>query len=170
MNDDEWLRRVLAAPYEIQKRHTSYVVVGPTGAVMRYFRRRYEAEAFVCYKVGVEMKGIEARIQAAAARIRNEEAERHPLDRAPQWEGALPTELSGHAVYRALGRDGAVLYVGVTKSLFARMSQHRQKSGWWGDAECIELTVYDERKEALEAESNEIRRHRPPWNIIGLAG
>lgn len=166
--DAEWFKRVAAAGLSIEKRsRSSYVVLDAKGKVVHRAQRKYQAQAFVSRRVGLELKAVEGRVARAAAELVARQAETHPLDSPPQWSCSLPAE-PGHVVYRALGCDGRVLYVGVTVNIFARMAAHRARSPWWGEADRIDWAGYDTRSAAEDAEAQAIRRHRPPWNVIGL--
>ncbi|HOX46669.1 MAG TPA: GIY-YIG nuclease family protein [Myxococcota bacterium] len=83
----------------------------------------------------------------------------------------------GPGVYRLLGRDGRVLYVGKAKSLRARVNQHFRALRGRG-ARGLELLsqVWDveftptlDEAAALGLEAEEIRRLDPPYNVAGRA-
>ncbi len=102
-------------------------------------------------------------------------------------EGAPPEGLKGAAaireawkrlpaksgVYRMLGADGAVLYVGKAKSLKARVAQYAQGRGhsnhitrMIAQTVSLEVIVTATETEALLLETNLIKRLRPRFNVL----
>jgi excinuclease ABC subunit C len=83
---------------------------------------------------------------------------------------ALPAK---PGVYRMLGRDDAILYVGKARHLKNRVSSYF-RGGTRGDrtrvmvdqVERIEVTVTASEIEALLLEQNLIKRHRPRYNVL----
>jgi excinuclease ABC subunit C len=76
-------------------------------------------------------------------------------------------------VYRMIGADGEVLYVGKAKSLKARVSQYAQGRGHTNRiarmiqiTEAMEFVVTATETEALLLEANLIKRLRPRFNVI----
>ena len=76
-------------------------------------------------------------------------------------------------VYRMLGHDGEVLYVGKAKSLKARVSQYAQGRGHTNRitkmitlVAAMEFIVTATETEALLLEANMIKRLRPRFNVI----
>lgn len=82
----------------------------------------------------------------------------------------LPTR---PGVYRMIGADGEVLYVGKAKNLKARLSQYAQGRGHGnhitrmiGLTENLEIIVTATETEALLLEANMIKRLKPRFNVI----
>jgi excinuclease ABC subunit C len=82
----------------------------------------------------------------------------------------LPTK---PGVYRMIGPDGEVLYVGKAKNLKARVSHYAQGRGHGnhitrmiGLTEAIEVVVTATETEALLLEANMIKRLRPRFNVL----
>ena len=75
-------------------------------------------------------------------------------------------------VYRMLGADGAILYVGKAKNLRRRVANYFRASGLDTKTMAlvsriagIEVTITNTETEALLLEQNLIKQHRPPYNI-----
>ena len=70
-----------------------------------------------------------------------------------------------HRLYRCFDADGALLYIGVSKSWADRMYAHHLSKPWWGDVTRITLTpateadAYTWEREAIEAE-------HPRYNVV----
>lgn len=69
-----------------------------------------------------------------------------------------------YVVYRLLGEDFRLLYVGCTADLGKRFSQHRHSKAWWNEVICYRLTEYATVSSALRAEREAIREERPEFN------
>lgn len=67
-------------------------------------------------------------------------------------------------LYRCFDSEKRLLYVGVTVNLYKRSHQHQAKTSWWPDVIRIEVTPYDERWRALNAEREAIRTEGPLHN------
>ena len=81
------------------------------------------------------------------------------------------TQLPG--VYKMLGKDGELLYVGKAKNLKNRVSsyfvktiEHPKTQALVARIYHIETLVVRSETEALLLEQNLIKLHRPPYNII----
>ncbi|MGE3303416.1 MAG: excinuclease ABC subunit UvrC [Hyphomonadaceae bacterium] len=105
----------------------------------------------------------DAAVEAPAARLRGAEVIRDYLKRLPPRPG----------VYRMLGAEGEVLYVGKAKSLKARVSQYAQGRGHDNRimrmialTEGMEFVVTATETEALLLEANLIKRLRPRFNVL----
>jgi len=75
-------------------------------------------------------------------------------------------------VYRMLGADGGILYVGKAKNLRKRVANYFRASGLDTKTMAlvariagIEVTITNTETEALLLEQNLIKQHRPPYNI-----
>ena len=92
----------------------------------------------------------------------------YPMDRDKRL--ALP---QAPGVYRMLRRDGSVLYVGKATSLRARVNgyfrQHRRVADrtleMLTQAQDLDVTITATALEAALLESDEIKRHTPPYNV-----
>jgi len=67
-------------------------------------------------------------------------------------------------VYRAYDETGALLYVGCSGRLLARLDQHRGNKPWWSEVRHIDVQQFDSRDDALEAESAAIASESPRYN------
>lgn len=78
----------------------------------------------------------------------------------PPAEGDRYTSL-----YRLYDKDGALLYVGVAQSLLARMNQHRLNARWFRDVVRVDVQHFDNRGDALAAETEAIETENPRYNL-----
>lgn len=69
-----------------------------------------------------------------------------------------------HALYRFFDRTDALLYVGITMDLGARLKSHRREKPWWLDIHHITVEHFATRAEALAAEAKAIRAEGPLHN------
>lgn len=76
-------------------------------------------------------------------------------------------------VYKMLGKDGAILYVGKAKSLKARVNSYFAKTIDHPKTRALVARIYDieiivarGETEALLLEQNLIKAHRPPYNVV----
>ena len=76
----------------------------------------------------------------------------------------MTKERSTH-LYRHYNSQGKLLYIGVSLSAVARLSQHEMHSHWFTDIARVEVETYGTRKDALEAEAKAIKEERPAFNI-----
>src|SRR6185369_14547719 len=80
---------------------------------------------------------------------------------------------SAPGIYRMLRTDGSVLYVGKAASLHHRVNSYfRKQNGvperlleMLSQARAISFDVTPTRLEAALLEADEIKRHRPPYNV-----
>lgn len=68
-------------------------------------------------------------------------------------------------VYKCFDSAGVLIYVGQSKSVMARLSQHQYLAEWFSAVQKIEAEAYESAKEAKEAEALLIRGHRPKFNV-----
>ncbi len=85
----------------------------------------------------------------------------------------LKTVSTRPGVYRMLGRDDAILYIGKAKNLRKRLSSYFRKSVLEAKTlalveriEQVEVTITHTETEALLLEQTLIKQHRPPYNIV----
>ena len=95
-------------------------------------------------------------------------------DGAPDLRAVLPRIPNEPGVYRFLGPDGEVLYVGKAKALRKRVASYFRRGGqaphgrtaeMVARARDIEWVVTATETEALLLEDNFIKEHRPPFNL-----
>lgn len=75
--------------------------------------------------------------------------------------------MSAHYVYRCYDESGRLVYVGATRSVFARMESHRAKSWWAPTVARVTAKVYPSKVAALAAERAVIAEELPRWNTRG---
>jgi predicted GIY-YIG superfamily endonuclease len=75
-------------------------------------------------------------------------------------ETPVPTQL-----YRHFDAKGELLYVGISLSTMARLSQHRETSAWFRSITRVDIQEYPSREAALHAEREAIRAEKPRHNI-----
>ena len=69
------------------------------------------------------------------------------------------------ALYRHFDKDGVLLYVGISLSAVARLSQHKD-SAWFKEIKKVEIEHYPTRGEALGMEALAIRNENPKYNKV----
>lgn len=69
------------------------------------------------------------------------------------------------ALYRFFGRDGTLLYVGITEHLGTRWHSHSRKKPWWPEVQRHTAEWYPTRAEAAAAEVEAIRNEHPRYNV-----
>lgn len=67
-------------------------------------------------------------------------------------------------VYKAYDATGALLYVGMSVSPWARLKAHAGASEWWGDTAHVVITGYADRISAHDAEIRSIHIDGPAHN------
>ncbi|CAM3646233.1 excinuclease ABC subunit UvrC [Parendozoicomonas haliclonae] len=94
-------------------------------------------------------------------------------DSAFDHKAFLQTASQEPGVYRMLGKDGKILYVGKAKSLKNRLASYFRAQGRSVKTEAlvarihnIETIVTNSESEALILEQNLIKANRPPYNIL----
>ena len=68
-------------------------------------------------------------------------------------------------LYRFFDANDQLLYVGISKTVLARMAQHFATKDWIPNDGCIKWTTYPTRLAAQEAERKAITNEKPKWNI-----
>ena len=68
-------------------------------------------------------------------------------------------------LYRHYDCDGRLLYVGISLSAVARLSQHKDSSHWYYQIARIEIETHQTRGEAMAAEALAIAVERPAHNV-----
>lgn len=68
-------------------------------------------------------------------------------------------------LYRHWDKEGGLLYVGISLSAVARLSQHSNHSGWYSDIDKVTIETFDDRESAINAEIKAIRSENPKYNI-----
>lgn len=72
------------------------------------------------------------------------------------------------ALYRFFANDGALLYVGITGHLKARIAAHAKEKPWWPQVGRKTVEWFATRDEAIRAEDRAIHDERPVHNIVDL--
>lgn len=68
------------------------------------------------------------------------------------------------ALYRHFDAEGALLYIGISGGWFRRTAEHMKSSPWWREVSHIEITYYQNKADALAAETDAIARENPRHN------
>ena len=71
------------------------------------------------------------------------------------------------ALYRAYSGKGELLYVGISLSVFTRLSGHKSSSAWFDSLSEITVEWYPDRGAAADAEEKAIHTEYPIFNIAG---
>jgi predicted GIY-YIG superfamily endonuclease len=79
---------------------------------------------------------------------------------SPESEASAPAWL-----YRFYDGDGAVLYIGITKNLGARFSDHARNSTWWDEARNVTVQWHPDWDAADAAETAAVRAEQPRHNV-----
>lgn len=69
-----------------------------------------------------------------------------------------------HALYRAYGHGGDLLWVGATYSFTERIGQHSKRAAWWPLVERVTYRLYPNRARVLDAERQAILDEAPRFN------
>jgi predicted GIY-YIG superfamily endonuclease len=78
--------------------------------------------------------------------------------------------MTGTTLYRLVGPDGHLLYVGIAGNPGRRFEQHAKDKPWWSTVTSVRLEHFDNRVEALEAERVAIHAEKPLHNIVHNKG
>lgn len=84
-------------------------------------------------------------------------------EEAPQRVSCVPGRT---CLYRHFGREGELLYVGISLSPTYRLSQHRIGSPWFEQIANITVEWFETRQEALDAERAAIIAEQPMFNTV----
>lgn len=68
-------------------------------------------------------------------------------------------------LYRHFGADNVLLYIGVSNNALRRAGAHASRH-WASQIGRIEISEFEDRKDALEAERIAIRDERPLFNVV----
>ena len=90
-----------------------------------------------------------------------------PLETAPESPVRASCVPVPTALYRHFDKDGDLLYVGISLSPLARTKKHKEVAGWYREVATITIEWLPSKMEALEAETQAIRREKPKHNIHG---
>jgi len=85
--------------------------------------------------------------------------------RLPVLMGLVMTPEMPHVLYRIRDATGALLYVGITMNIAARLEAHRAGKAWFGDVAKIDVETFPSRLEALTAERVAIQTEDPIHNV-----
>lgn len=88
------------------------------------------------------------------------------LPLAEMWNAA---EGGQYGVYQLFTRDGALLYVGRTRSLADRLDAHAETQQWWPLVDFGQWIPVDNYGEAVALERSSIEQDAPMFNRIGGA-
>jgi excinuclease UvrABC nuclease subunit len=71
-----------------------------------------------------------------------------------------------NVVYRVFSKENELLYIGVTKDLKHRISNHKSSKNWWHEVSRIDEECFDDRISAMKAELNAIKNECPKYNKL----
>ena len=74
------------------------------------------------------------------------------------------------SLYRHFNDEGALLYVGVSKSVASRTKQHKASSHWANEISRTETQDFESREDALSAEVVAIKTENPIYNVAHNPG
>lgn len=69
-------------------------------------------------------------------------------------------------LYRLYNSSDELLYVGITKDLFSRLSAHRDSKSWWSEVDYYSVKEFRTREEAEALEASLIATAEPEYNQI----
>jgi len=75
-------------------------------------------------------------------------------------------QVSRTYLYRFFDDKDQLLYIGISKTVLARMAQHFQTKDWIPDTGYLKWSSYDERWQAEIAERRAIVAEKPIWNVM----
>lgn len=71
-------------------------------------------------------------------------------------------------VYEVYDADPALIYVGATRDVFARLQEHQHDAWWFDQLHRVRAQVLPSWQAATTEEARRIRELRPKWNLKGL--
>lgn len=74
---------------------------------------------------------------------------------------------SKYILYRWWDASGRLLYVGKSISLYSRISQHRNRSGFFNEATTMTIERLESAEQLAAAEMQAIKKENPLFNIAG---
>lgn len=74
----------------------------------------------------------------------------------------------GNFVYTLRDRVGEPLYVGLSTNVLSRVGGHLGRPDWRPRIDSVELLRCGSETSMRQTEGALIRRHRPPWNTVGV--
>lgn len=77
----------------------------------------------------------------------------------------LPRYNQPAVLYRMFDKDQLLLYIGISKSVQARLAAHGKDKDWFTDVCAVFLEHFPRRSAAAAAEQAAIRKERPRYNI-----
>lgn len=85
-----------------------------------------------------------------------------------QTRSETPLSERAHSVYRHVGADGEVLYIGCTVDVVDRSKAHKRQSPWFTSTTTVEVVADGlPRRDALALEQRLIAEQRPQHNRVG---
>lgn len=72
-----------------------------------------------------------------------------------------------HYLYRHFNTEGRLLYVGISRDASKRLAQHRAHAPWFDEIATVDVTAFETREKAAEAERRAIQKERPVHNVFG---
>ena len=78
------------------------------------------------------------------------------------FDKSKPTQL-----YRAFTEEGDLLYVGISLSVFSRLSAHKKTAEWFEKCSRIDVETFPNRSQAEKAEMKAIKTEFPKFNKQG---
>jgi hypothetical protein len=69
-------------------------------------------------------------------------------------------------LYRHLGDDNKLLYVGISFNALVRLKSHKHNSSWYDKVKSVVIEKYETRDDALIAEKVAIENEKPLFNVI----
>jgi len=71
-----------------------------------------------------------------------------------------------YALYRCFDKDKNLIYIGISASVLARLSQHSHQSHWFSELVYVKIEKFDSLCDAAYAEKNAIKNEHPQFNIV----
>lgn len=75
-----------------------------------------------------------------------------------------------HVLYRFFGRDGSLLYVGITANVGSRWKTHSREKPWWTEVASCTIEHFTDRPSVEGAEIQAIRTEAPQYNVVHNQG